>query len=74
MFSEKILEKLGITFARAFIGAFVAAVAASNIANVPSLDGAKALLFAALSAAVAAGVHAVSDAVGVNAQKEAAKK
>jgi hypothetical protein len=71
VFSDQILEKLGITFARAFVGAFVAAVAAGNIANLPNIDAAKSLLFAAVAAAVAAGVHAVTDAVGTNAQKAA---
>jgi len=73
VFSDKILEKLGITFARTFVGTFVVFLGASNIANVQSIDAAKAILLAAVSAAATAAVHAVSDAVGTNAKKEAAR-
>lgn len=62
MFSTGILVKLGKTFLHAALAAFIVGIA--GIAAVPDLSTAKAVVLAAISGAIAAGIHAVSDAIG----------
>ena len=62
MFSTGIIVKLGKTFLRAALAAFIVGIA--GIAAVPDLSTAKAIILAAISGAITAGIHAVSDAIG----------
>jgi hypothetical protein len=49
--------KLAWSFGRAFVGAFIVGIAGINA--VPDLSAAKALVFAAIVAAITAGIRAV---------------
>jgi hypothetical protein len=71
VFSVGILKKLGLTFFRAFVAAFVVGIA--GIYAVPDLNAAKALVLAAITAGIAAGVHAIDDAISVQHAKSKVK-
>lgn len=56
LLSTALLKKLAWSFGRAFVGALIVGLA--GLAAVPNLDAAKALVFAALSGALVAGIRA----------------
>lgn len=61
LFTPAVLKKLAWSFGRAFVAAFVVGIA--GIAEVPNLSAAKALVLAAATGALVAGVRAIEQVV-----------
>jgi len=63
LFTKEFLVKVALSFARAFVGAFIAG--ATGLLTVPDWTAGKAALVALIVAALTAGVRAVQALVGV---------